>query len=159
MGLGDFLKRRRERESPDPAVESVAQKLQGDGEPIGQMLPQAATSQVNLGGADLGTIFSMVGQAMKTGSIQMTQGDAQVIDMSGTDLGDQIRSVMGQYGIDVDDQDPTKQPNLTIQDGLAMQKQMLEALGNAGVDVNQLGGTASGTEGPTDAAEPGTEPA
>lgn len=158
MGLFNFIQRRRQRESaiPSAEVESLTKKLQGDGKPIGepiaQALPQPGPGQINLGGADLGTIFSMFGQAMKTGNIQVTQGESQVIDLRGTELADQIRSMMGQYGIDVDNQDPTQMPQLSAQDGQAIQAQMMQALENAGVDTSQLG-DMSGSGGDSGAGD------
>ena len=50
--------------------------------------------------AMLSQLGPMIQQAMATGNVQITQGDAQMIDMRGTDLGEQIKGIMAQHGID-----------------------------------------------------------
>ena len=143
MGLFDFFKRRRERESAIPAdsPESLTRQLKGDGEPvgqpIGQAIPQAAPQSVDLTAAtDLAGIMAMMQKAFQSGDIQVTQGESQVIDLRGSGLRDEIVGALEQYGIDPD---AAQGAEINADDVPGLQEQIMAALQNAGVDVGQLG--------------------
>jgi hypothetical protein len=139
----DYFTRRRRRESaiPGGTPESLTRQLKGDGEPIGQPVgqpfPPAAESAPEITAAtDLAGIVSMVQQAFKTGDIQVTQGESQVIDLRGSGLRDQIIGALEQHGIDTGAQgaqiDASSVPGL--------QEQIMQALKDAGVEVEGDGG-------------------
>lgn len=158
-----FFSNRRKRESaiPEssdpPALGSFASS---EGQPvIGQQV-----SGGQLGGAELGQVPGMmeglgaltqlgpmIQQAMAQGNItqkpdgsfeiegqnvQIEQGAAQTIDMRGTELGDEIREIMSQHGID---------PGSGVAEGVdansmtGMQQQILQALAKHGIDPNAAG--------------------
>lgn len=165
MGLFDFFKRRRERESaiPGESPESLTRQLKGDaepvGEPIGRAFPQASEQSVDLTAAtDLAGIMAMMQQAFESGNIQVTQGDSQVIDLRGSGLRDQIAGALEQHGIDPE---AAQGSEINAGDVPGLQEQIMQALQEAGVDVGQLGngsgeitiegGDASGGDSGTDA--------
>jgi hypothetical protein len=147
MGLFDFFKRRRERESaiPGGTPESLTRQLKGDGEPIGQPVRQAfpqSGQTFNLTGAtDLTSMLAMMQQAFQSGNFQVTQGENQVIDLRGTGLRDEIIGALQQHGIDPD---ATPGAQINAGDVPGLQEQIMQALENAGVDVSQLGDGAGG---------------
>jgi hypothetical protein len=164
MGIFDFFKRRRERESAIPGAdsESLTRQLKGDGKPIGQpvgrQFPQAGQPNLNLGGGmDMAAIMAMMQQAFQNGNYEITQGENQVIDLRGTGLREQIMGALEQHGIDPNAQDG----QIDAGQVPGLQEQIMQALQEAGVDVGQLGngsgeitiegGDASGGDSGTDA--------
>jgi hypothetical protein len=146
VGLFDFFKRRRERESAIPASspESLTRQLKGDGEPIGQPVsqafPQASQQSVDLTAAtDLAGIMAMMQQAFESGNIQVTQGESQVIDLRGSGLRDQIMGALEQHGIDPQ---AAQGAEIDADDVPGLQEQIMQALQDAGVDLGQLGNGA-----------------
>lgn len=145
MGLFDYFKRRRERESaiPGGSPESLTRQQKGDGEPIGQPVsqafPQASQQSVDLTAAtDLAGIMAMMQKAFESGSLQVTQGESQVIDLRGSGLRDQIMGALEQHGID-----PQAARGAEIDaDVPGLEEQIMKALKDAGVDVGQLGNGA-----------------
>jgi hypothetical protein len=161
VGLFDFFKRRRERESaiPGDSPESLTRQLRGDGQPIGQPVgqafPQASPQSVDLTAAtDLGGIMAMMQQAFQTGNIQVTQGEQQVIDLRGSGLRDQIMGALEQHGIDPE---AAQVGQINAGDVPGLQEQIMRALQDAGVDVGQLGNGAGEItiEGSDSGSEPG----
>jgi hypothetical protein len=79
MGLFDFFRRRRERESaiPGGTPDSFMRQLKGDGKPIGQpvgqAVPQAGQSFNLTGPADLTSMLAMFQQAFQSGDFQVTR--------------------------------------------------------------------------------------
>jgi hypothetical protein len=143
VGLFDFFKRRRERESAIPAdtPESVTRQLEGDdepiGQPIGQAFPQESAQTVDLTAAtDLAGIMAMMQQAFQSGDIQVTQGENQVIDLRGSGLRDEIMGALEQHGIDPG---AAQGSEIDASDVPGLQEQIMQALQDAGVDVGQLG--------------------
>ncbi len=137
MGLFDFFKRRRDRESaiPGGTSEPLTRQLKGDGKPIGQP----------------------VGQAFQSGNFQVTQGESQVIDLRGSGLRDEILGALQQHGID-----PDAAPGAQINAGdvPGLQEQIMQALEDAGIDVSQLGNgsggiTIEGSDGGSGSADSG----
>lgn len=148
MGLFSFFNRRRERESaiPGGTPESVTRQLKGDGAPIGQPVQGAGQPQAfDLSTvAGLGSMFGMIQQAMQSGSIQVTQGENQVIDLQGSGLREEILDAMRQHGIDPEAAEGSQ---IDAADVPGLQEQIMQALKNAGVDVNQHGDTSAGDSG------------
>jgi len=142
MGLFEYFRRRRDRESaiPGDAPASLTRQLKGDGQPIGQPVgqafPQAGQQGVDLTGPmDLGAVLGLVQQAWQSGNVEVTQGENQVIDLRGSGLREQIIGALEQHGIDPNAQgqqiDAGNVPGL--------QEQIMRALEDAGVDAGQLG--------------------
>lgn len=148
MGLFNFFSRRRQRESaiPGGTPESLTRQLKGDGAPIGQPVqgvgqPQAFDLTTVAG---LGSLFGMIQQATQAGSIQISQGENQVIDMRGTDLREEILGAMREHGIDPD---AAQGSQIDAADMPGLQQQIMQALESAGVDVSQYGGMPGGDSG------------
>jgi hypothetical protein len=78
----------------------------------------------------------MIQQAMAQGNGHVEQGAAETIDARGTALGDEIREIMSQHGIE---------PGGTVASGVdanslaGMQQQILQALAKHGIDSNAAG--------------------
>ncbi len=145
MGLFNFFGRRRERESavPGGTPESLTRQLKGDGTPIGQPVQGAGQPQFQLTGAtDLAGMLGMMQQAFKTGNIQVSQGESQVIDLRGSGLREQILGAMQQHGIDPETVDGSQ---INAGDVPGLQEQIMQALENAGVDVSQFDAGDSGS--------------
>lgn len=166
MGLFDFFKRRRERESAIPAdtPESLTRELKGDSGPVGQAFPQAAAQSVDLTAAtDLAGIMAMMQQAFQSGDIQVTQGENQVIDLRGSGLRDEIIGALEQHGIDPD---AAQGSEINASDRPGLQEQIMQALQDAGVDVGQFGngtgeitiqgGDASGSDSGSSGSDSGS---
>ena len=164
MGLFDFFRRRRERESaiPGGTPESLTRQLKGDGEPIGQPVgkafPQAGQNFNLTGATDLTSMLAMFQQAVQNGSFEVTQGGNQVIDLRGTGLREEIMGALQQHGID-----PDAAPGAQINAGdvPGLEEQIMQALENAGVDVSQLGDgaggiTIEGSDGGLDSGDSGS---
>lgn len=142
MGLFDFFKRRRERESAvqlpswagmDPAAQPVVgQQVAGGGEvdlsSAGLQAPGLMESLSAL--TQLGPALQ---QAMAEGNVTVTQGPTQTIDMRGSPLGEEIKEIMRQHGIDPDGQGQSGQ-SFDAADFGDMQQQILAALVKHGVD-------------------------
>jgi len=142
VGLFDYVKRRRERESAvspadlaaytDPVQPSREEPADVVGRPF-----RASGVQVNVGGnLDLGSLMGMVFEAMRTGSVQVSQAKRQTIDMSGTGLRDQILEALRAAGYDPEagpqQIDATADP--------ALQERVLGALTEHGIDLSAAGG-------------------
>jgi hypothetical protein len=167
VGLGDFFRRRKERESAIPPSSTDAQALgsfaSGDGQPvIGQQVGGGAPGAIPANLIDLpgmlesmqslAALGPMIQQAMaqgnvtqnpdgsieiEAGNVHIQQDSAQTIDMRGTELGDEIRSIMKQHGIDPEGGASGTQIDASAMP--AMQQQILEALGKYGLDPNASG--------------------
>jgi hypothetical protein len=125
--LGDFFRRRRERESAIPAPSADPQALgsfaSSEGQPvIGQQIGGGAPGMP----ADLGDLPGIL-EGMQS----------QAIDMRGTELGDEIRAIMKQHGIDPEGGATGTQIDASAMP--AMQQQIMEALGKYGIDPNASG--------------------
>jgi uncharacterized phage infection (PIP) family protein YhgE len=143
MGLFDFFKGRRAKESAIPVsteVESQTQQLGSFASPegqqvVGSQVPGAPGVEVQgLSAADglamLSQLGPMIQQAMKTGNVQISQMPPQVIDMRGTGLREEILGIMGQHGISTDG---SSGQTVNTADYGEMQKQIAQALEKHGV--------------------------
>ena len=146
-----FFSNRRKRESAipesssDPALGSFARS---EGQPVvGRQVGGGQPGGVQLEGlgamdglALLTQLGPMIQQAMAQGNVQgnvhIEQGPAQTIDARGTELGDEIREIMSQHGIE---------PGGAVASGVdanslaGMQQQILQALAKHGIDSNAAG--------------------
>ena len=154
MGLFDFLRRRRDRESAthglstglDPSEQIQPGGEMGSSQPVSAFdtNPPAQPGQAqDVDWAKLAQIGPMIQQAIQSGNVQISQGEPQSIDLRGSgELRDQIMDIMRQHGIDPEagaaqSFDASQMP--------AMQQQILDALSQSGVD---LGGLSSSAEEP-----------
>jgi len=162
VGLFDYFRRRRERESATPdASESVTEALKGDGstvgEPIGQQFPQAGAQGVDISAFfdtnDLGGMISAIGSAIQQGNYEVTQGESQVIDLRGTGMRDEILQAMRDHGVDPEATDASQIDASQMPD---LQRQILQALSNHGIDVPSVDGAAMQIE--TDPGSDGEPP-
>jgi hypothetical protein len=142
-----FFSNRRKRESAipesssDPALGSFASS---EGQPVvGRQVGGGQPGGVQLEGlgamdglALLTQLGPMIQQAMAQGNVHVEQGAAQTIDARGTELGDEIREIMSQHGIE---------PGGAVASGVdanslaGMQQQILQALAKHGIDSNAAG--------------------
>ena len=125
MGLFDFFKRRRERESAVPEAELDAIEQQPV---VGQ---QVEGAQQLPDGIDLSQLGPMIQSAIEQGNVTIEQGPSQTIDMRGTGLREEILGIMKDHGLD-----PDKSDEINAGDYGDMQKQILEALSKHGVNVD-----------------------
>jgi hypothetical protein len=147
MGLFNFFKSRRDRESaiPQSDADEIVGKFQQD-TPVGQPVEGVGTAQPfgQLGGGqamDMGSMLGMLGmikQAYQSGNVQISQGE-HVIDMrgaaNGQELREQIMAAMQQAGLDPEHMpDGTQQVDASQYAGL--QQNLLDVLSQHGVDVN-----------------------
>jgi hypothetical protein len=150
VGLLDYFRRRRQRESAvsglsvsaDPSPQLQAMSAAGEPQPeppdaSGQPQQAGAIQPGALDFAQLGQIGAMMAQAAQSGNIQIQQGEAQTIDLRGSDLREQILGIMEQHGIDVR---PGSGQQIDAGQIPGMQQEILDALSRAGVDVDALGG-------------------
>lgn len=152
MGLGDFFRRRRERESAIPqgsspgSGEALGSFARTEGQPVvGEQVGVASYDAAEIQGgipgmadslaalAQLGPLFQ---QAMLQGNVQIQHGDAQTIDMRGTGLREEIIGIMRAHGIDPDTGSAQAVDTSAYGD---MQQQMLDALARHGIDPGASG--------------------
>jgi hypothetical protein len=133
VGLFNFFKNRRERESamPDPSEILAAQGM--------------STGTEIHGIGDLGTMISQLHQLREAGA--ELEANNQVIDLRGTDARKEIFEVLKQHGLDPEGGGGTPD------DPAAMQADILAALSRAGLDLGGMG-----VPFPTAAPEPGKLP-
>ena len=116
MGLFDYFRHRRERESAVPESREVSP-------PSTQVSPLAdggaaeAQKQMADAGMDLGQIAQigqMIAEAARSGNVQIQHGDpqaieldaAQTIDLGGSGLREEILGILEQHGVDPDPASP-----------------------------------------------------
>jgi hypothetical protein len=150
MGMFNFFKSRRERESAIPSADAaeIIGKLESNQAPVGQPIesPQAQPG-IDLsafgvpGGEGQPNIFQVMGMikdAYSSGNIQVSQGQGQTIDLrgiaDGQALREQILDAMKQHGIDPNGVSDGTQVNAADYEGL--QQQIMQALTDHGVEVN-----------------------
>jgi hypothetical protein len=143
MGLFDFFKNRRDKESAvhlsaDSTETSLGSFASPEGqEVVGKQVAGTPGWDVQgMSGADglamLAQLGPMIQQAMATGNVQITQGEPQVLDLRGTGLREEIMGIMGQHGIDPKS-GVTGGESVNAANYGDMQKQILEALAKHGV--------------------------
>lgn len=140
MGLFDYFRRRRERESAVPSLEITPPSTQVQplsGETDASQAVQAAGVDL----AQLGQIGQMIAEAARSGNIQIQQGDSvqldgpQTIDLQGSGLRDEILGILDQHGIDPD---PAAPQQIDASQMPEMQQQIMDAIARQGVDLSQF---------------------
>ena len=139
MGLGDFFRRRRERESaipPSTQVEQPSEALGSFASAEDQPVVGRQVGGDHVGSVDLSQLGPMIQNAIAEGDVQIEQGGSQTIDMRGTGLREEILGIMQQHGIDPES--GTAQ-NVDASAYGDMQQQILEALARHGIDPGASG--------------------
>lgn len=148
MGLFDFFKRRRERESAVPESEALGSFARAEGQPVvgaqvGGGTPDFASMSMQAPGLmesleALSELGPALQKAIAEGNVTIQQGESQVLELGGTGLREQIFEIMKQHGIDPDGGVTT---NIDAGAHGDMQKQILQALTQHGLDFGAGGGT------------------
>ena len=157
-----FFSWRRKKESAIPASTDTAALgsfAQAEGQAVVGRQVGGGAPQFNMPGMDvtdtlalLGQIGPMIPQAIATGNAQISVGEPQVINARGTELGDQIKDIMRQHGIDPDSGQVNAQPGDT-NTYLQMQQQILQALARHGIDTDASGTSINVTNVQVEGAE------
>jgi hypothetical protein len=143
-----FFSWRRKKESAipeSPADSALGSFANPEGQAVvGQQVEGGGMPGFNVQGMDIGDSLAMltqlgpmIQQAIASGNVQISQGEAQTIDMRGTDLGEQIKGIMAQHGIDPDT--GTAKVSGDTNSYMQMQQQILQALTQHGIDPNASG--------------------
>lgn len=135
MGLFDFFRNRRERESALRQAEAEAElggfaNAEGQ-EVVGQQV--SGTPGLEGGQVDLSQLGSMIQSAIEHGNVTIERGPSQTIDMRGTGLREEILGIMKQHGLDPEG---GASMNVNAGDYGDMQKQIMEALSKHGVNID-----------------------
>ena len=136
MGLFDFFRGRRERESslPDGTQMSIGDPAQAQPGQAGQPDLSALGDLGQLGG-----LGEMIKQAASQGNVQVNQQPPQMMNLQGQ--GDELRNAiletLREHGVDAHKGD---QVNVTDP---ALQQAIFQTLSQHGVDVSQMGGGAA----------------
>jgi hypothetical protein len=153
VGLFDFFRRRRERESAvqlDSPSAALGASAGGETQPVvgsqvGGGTPQASIDLQGLGMMDglamLSQLGPMIQQAIEQGNVTVTQSGSQTIDARGTDLGEEIKGIMREHGIDPDGAQAGQ--SLNAADFQDMQQQILGALAKHGIDPGAAGSSVN----------------
>ena len=133
MGLFDFFRRRRQRES----ALGQAEDEQGTfTTPEGQQIVGRQVSGspgVTGGQVDLSQLGSMIQSAIDQGDVTIEQGPSQTIDMRDTGLREEIFEIMRRHGLDPEG---GASMNVNASDYGDMQRQIMEALSKHGVNID-----------------------
>jgi septum formation topological specificity factor MinE len=133
VGLFDFFRNRRQRESALPQAES---ELGTFAQPQGQeVVGQQAGAAPGVSGdqVDLSQLGSIIQSAIEHGNVTIDQGPSQTIDMRGTGLREEILGIMQQHGLNPEG---GASMNVNAGDYGDMQKQIMEALSKHGVNID-----------------------
>jgi hypothetical protein len=152
MGLFDFFRGRRERESAIPPPSSGVNPLstQVDQPVVGQQFESAPTAAA--GGFDVSSLSGLAGfaeamkQAAAQGDAQVTQS-SQTLDLRGTGLREEIVEIMKRHGIDPDS-GAVQGGKIDAASMPAMQAEMLEALKRHGIDTGGASLRIDGSQPP-----------
>ena len=134
MGMFDFFKRRRDRES---AVHLPDTTTPADQPVVGSQVPGGGTVQ----GLDLAEIGTAIQKAFADGNVTIEQGPTQTLDLRGTGLREEILGIMKEHGIDPEA--GTAGQDINAGDYGNMQQQILAALAKHGVDPNAAGSSVN----------------
>jgi hypothetical protein len=152
VGLSDFFRRRRERESAPPPGHSVSGDPAETGSTSSDTGPAQVPDDVRVNfklkgakGTDMAAIGELVQKAFEQGSVEVSEGESQVIDLRGSGLREQILEAMREHGVDAE-----AGGGQTIDAGAVpgLQEAILKALAEHGVDPQQPGEARPVDEGP-----------
>jgi hypothetical protein len=136
MGLFDFFRSRRERESalPDGVQASIGQPAQVETSGGGQADLSALGDLDQLGG-----LGELIKQAASQGNVQVTQEPTQVMNLQGQggELRSAILETLHQHGIDAH-----KGEAVNITDP-SLQQAIFQTLSQHGVDMSQVEGASA----------------
>ena len=135
MGLFDFFRNRRQRESALEQAETETDlgtfaKPEGQ-DVVGQQV--AGAPGFSGGDVDLSQLGSMIQSAIEHGNVTIEQGPSQTIDMRGTGLREEILGIMQQHGLNPEG---GASMNVNAGDYGDMQKQIMDALSKHGVNID-----------------------
>jgi hypothetical protein len=152
VGLGDFFRRRRERESaipPSAQIDQPSEALGSFASAEGQPVVGRQVGGDQFGSGDFGDLPGMadglaaltqlgpmIQKAIAEGNVQIDQGGSQTIDLRGTGLREEILGIMQQHGIDAES---GSAQNVDAGGYGDMQRQILEALARHGIDPGASG--------------------
>jgi hypothetical protein len=143
VGLFDFFKRRRERESaiqpPTAATgtEPVVGQQVGGGELDVSSLNVQGVAGMTESLDMLAQLGPMIQKAIADGNVTIEQGQSQTIDMRGSGLREEILGIMSQHGIDP--ATASAGESIDAGDYGEMQNQILDALAKHGIDPGASG--------------------
>ena len=143
-----FFSWRRKKESaiPQSSETALGSFANAEGQPVvgQQVTGGGGPGPLNIQGMDTGDMFQMltqlgpaIQQAIATGNVQVTQGEPTVINAQGTELGEQIKGIMAQHGIDPETGAVQQQGDANSY--MQMQQQILQTLAQHGIDANAPG--------------------
>ena len=159
MGLFDFFKNRRDRESavhvPEPSEQLATS---GEAQPVvGQQVPGRGFdfNSVNVQGMSEGdakelaaSLGPMIQKAISEGHVSVEQGPSQTIDIRGSGLREEIMGIMKQHGIDPEA--GTASHNIDAGAYGNMQAEILSALAKHGIDPSASGSSILQPDPPKD---------
>lgn len=134
MGLFDFFKGRRDRETPFPEGMSVGDTPQTDATGGGDL------AQLGEQFGNLGNLGEQIQQAFKQGNVTVTEGESNVLDLRGSGARDEILEVLREHGVAAEKGD---QVNVTDAD---LQQKIFGVLAKHGLDAQQLAGAAGAAQ-------------
>ncbi len=137
MGLFDYFRRRRERESAVAGLELTAEPSRSRtparraSEPAGGTKGAEALEGAGIDLAQLGQIGRMIAQAAREGTFQVHVGEPEQLDPSGGgDLREEILAIMDRHGIDAE---ADRDGQVDASQLPAMQQEILELLSDSGI--------------------------
>jgi len=140
MALFDFFRRRRERESAITGSEVSALAAPDDAarpEPVGEVIPGAEPQPIELnlgsGQTDVAQVIGMVGEALRSGQLQVAHAENRVLDLREASLREEILEAMRRSGIDLE---AAAGGQVNAADHAGLQAQILAALESHGVDID-----------------------
>jgi hypothetical protein len=160
-----FFSRRRKKESaiPESTETALGSFAKAEGQPVVGQQVGGGMPGGNVQGLDVGDAFAMLSQvgpmiqqAMATGNVQISQGEPTVINARGTELGEQIKAIMAQHGIDPDTGTVNAQGDTNSY--MEMQQQIMQALAQHGIDPNASGTSINVTNVEVEGQNPGELP-
>jgi septum formation topological specificity factor MinE len=140
VGILDFFRRRRQRESAIPESGSeLSPATPADQPVVGQQFSGQPAGGIDAsGGFDVSSLSGLAGfaeamkQAAAQGDAEVTQS-SQTLDLRGTGLREEIVEIMKRHGIDPDS-GSVQSAQINAASMPAMQAEMLEALKRHGID-------------------------
>lgn len=101
-------------------------------EPIGRHADDGPVASGPVAATDLAGLAGMIAESLRSGEIQVTQGEARTIDLTGTGVADQIRAALDRHGIGTEGSGV----RLSASDLPGLQDDILSALRDAGVSID-----------------------
>lgn len=151
MGLLDFFRRRRERESAIGGTEAAAFEMAEEPaqpESAGESAPASGPQPIELnlgsGQPDVAQVIGMVGEALRSGQLQVAHAENRVLDLRDAGLREEILEAMRRSGIDPEGAAGSQ---VNAADHAGLQAQILAALESHGVEADRPPGDGTGGDG------------